>query len=91
MCQWNSNKAYENQNQTQILSAPNATTAEYYNTVVYHIQYMHIYVNISIYRASTTATSTGRYGFRFQTSSVRSISLTKLLITAKTKHSGKNY
>lgn len=50
MCQWNSNKAYENQNQTQILSAPNTTnTAEYYNTVVYHIQYMHIYVNISIY------------------------------------------
>lgn len=49
MCQWNSNKAYENQNQTQILSAPNATTAEYYNTVVYHIQYMHIYVNIPIY------------------------------------------
>lgn len=49
MCQWNSNKAYENQNQTQILSAPNATTAEYYNTVVYRIQYMHIYVNIPIY------------------------------------------
>lgn len=49
MCQWNSNKAYENQNQTQILSAPNATTAEYYNTVVYLIQYMHIYVNIPIY------------------------------------------
>lgn len=49
MCQWNSNKAYENQNQTQILSAPNATTAEYYNTVVYHIQYMHIYVIIPIY------------------------------------------
>lgn len=49
MCQWNSNKAYENQNQTQILSAPNATTAEYYNTVIHHIQYMHIYVNIPIY------------------------------------------
>lgn len=44
MCQWNSNKAYENQNQTQILSAPNAPTAEYYNIVVYHIQYMHIHI-----------------------------------------------
>lgn len=78
MCQWNSNKAYENQTQTQILSAPNAATIVYsiYVSVPAYMYYIYIY------------STTGRCGFRFQRSvarrrRIRSISLTNCLSQRK--------